>query len=46
MAIQNYNALLFKLQASQIYGTANAHYAKANSYKDGRNNKIDLATKE
>lgn len=38
----NYNALLFKFRASQIYGTANAHYSKANSYKDGDNHKIDF----
>lgn len=40
-----YNALLFKFRASQIYGTANAHYTKANSYKDGDNNKIDFGYK-
>lgn len=41
----SYNALLFKFRASQIYGTANAHYTKANSYKDGNNHKIDFGYK-
>lgn len=40
-----YNSVLFKKRAAQAFGVLNAHYTKANSYKDGGGEKIDFGYK-
>lgn len=40
-----YNALLFRFRASKIYGVLNAHYTKANDYKDGDGDKMGFGYK-
>ena len=40
-----YNTLLAKFRASKVYGALNAHYTKANSYKDGDGNKVNFGYK-
>jgi len=40
-----YNSFLFKKRASNAFGVLNTHYTKANSYKDGANEKIDFGYK-
>ena len=40
-----YSTLLGKFRASKVYGALNAHYTKANSYKDGNGNKVNFGYK-